>query len=162
MVYGLQDRILQEAPSSINSNHPGSTKINRDFKEVYWWEGMKINISQFVAKCSNCQQVKVEHQRPGGLAVRLDGVLVSIISYRGAQFIAQLWKSFKRVSMENVDIQDNLRNEEVPFYILDRQVCKLRIKEVDSVKFFWSNQFIEEATWEAEEDMKNTYPYLFE
>ena len=66
------------------------------------------------------------------------------------------------VSMENVDIQDNLRNEEVPFYILDRQVCKLRIKEVDSVKFFWSNQFIEEATWEAEEDMKNTYPYLFE
>ena len=29
---------------------------------------MKRDIAGFVAKCPNCQQVKVEHQRPGGLS----------------------------------------------------------------------------------------------
>ncbi|WMV09138.1 hypothetical protein MTR67_002523 [Solanum verrucosum] len=29
---------------------------------------MKKDIAVFVAKCSNCQQVKVQHQKPGGLA----------------------------------------------------------------------------------------------
>ncbi|WMV45042.1 hypothetical protein MTR67_038427 [Solanum verrucosum] len=43
-----------------------------------------------------------------------------------------------------------------------RQVRKLRTKEVASVKVLWRNQFIEEATWEAEKDMKKRYPHLFE
>ncbi|WMV38354.1 hypothetical protein MTR67_031739 [Solanum verrucosum] len=29
-------------------------------------------IAEFVAKCPNCQQVKVEHQRPGGLAQNIE------------------------------------------------------------------------------------------
>ncbi|WMV40930.1 hypothetical protein MTR67_034315, partial [Solanum verrucosum] len=33
--------------------------------------------------------------------------------------------------------------------ILDRQVRKLRTKEIASVKVLWRNQFVEEATWEA-------------
>ncbi|WMV40972.1 hypothetical protein MTR67_034357 [Solanum verrucosum] len=33
--------------------------------------------------------------------------------------------------------------------------------EVASVKVLWRNQFVEEATWEAEGDMKNRYPHLF-
>ena len=40
----------------------------RDLREVYWWNGMQKDIVGFVAKCPNCQQVKVEHQRPGGLS----------------------------------------------------------------------------------------------
>ena len=28
---------------------------------------MKRNIAEFVAKCSTCQQVKIEHQRPSGV-----------------------------------------------------------------------------------------------
>ena len=40
----------------------------RDLKDVYWWNGMKKDIAEFVAKCPNCQQVKIEHQKPGGLA----------------------------------------------------------------------------------------------
>ena len=36
-------------------------------REVYWCEGMKKYISKFVAKFPNGQQVKVEHQRLGGL-----------------------------------------------------------------------------------------------
>ncbi|XP_049410636.1 uncharacterized protein LOC125873831 [Solanum stenotomum] len=43
-----------------------------DLKEVYWWNDMKRNIVENMAKCSNCQQVKVEQQRPGGLAQTID------------------------------------------------------------------------------------------
>ncbi|WMV37311.1 hypothetical protein MTR67_030696 [Solanum verrucosum] len=46
--------------------------------------------------------------------------------------------------------------------ILDGQVRKLRTKEVASVKVIWRKQFVEEATWEAEEDMNKRYPHLFE
>ncbi|TMW81330.1 hypothetical protein EJD97_010289 [Solanum chilense] len=40
-------------------------------------------------------------------------------------------------------------------------VHPLRTKEVASVNVLWRNQFIEEVTWEAEEDMKKKYPHLF-
>ena len=46
--------------------------------------------------------------------------------------------------------------------IIDRQVCKLRKTKVASFKVLWRNQFVEETTWEAKEDMKNNYPHLFE
>ncbi|WMV40982.1 hypothetical protein MTR67_034367 [Solanum verrucosum] len=51
---------------------------------------------------------------------------------------------------------------EIPVQILNRQVRKLRTKEVASVKVLWRNQFLEEATWEAEDEMKKRYPHLFE
>ncbi|KAH0705906.1 hypothetical protein KY285_010431 [Solanum tuberosum] len=67
MVDGLQVRIMEEAHRPRYSIYLGSTKIYRDFREVYWWSSMKKGIAKFVAKCSNCQQVKVEHQMPSGL-----------------------------------------------------------------------------------------------
>ena len=38
-----------------------------DLIEVFWWEGLKGDIEEFVAKCPNCQQVKAKHQNLGGL-----------------------------------------------------------------------------------------------
>lgn len=58
-------------------------------------------------------------------------------------------------------VEDNFTYEEVPFQILDRQVKRLRNKEVASVKVLWRNQQVESATWEAEADMQKQYPYLF-
>ena len=72
MVDGLQERIMEEDHSSRYSIHPGSTKMYRDLREVYWWNGMKKDIAEFVVKCPNCQQVKVEHQRPGGMAQNIE------------------------------------------------------------------------------------------
>ncbi|WMV42949.1 hypothetical protein MTR67_036334 [Solanum verrucosum] len=63
---------------------------------------------------------------------------------------------------ESIKINDNLSYEEVPVQILDRQVRRLRTKDIASVKVLWRNQVVEEVTWEAEEDMKKRYPYLFE
>ena len=55
----------------------------------------------------------------------------------------------------------DLSYEEVPVEILDIQIKKLRNKEVVSVKVLWRNHFVEDATWEAEADMKTRYPHIF-
>ena len=66
-IYGLRSRILEEAHGTRYSIHPGSTKMYHNLREVFWWEGFKKDIAEFVAKCPNFQQVKAEHQKPGYL-----------------------------------------------------------------------------------------------
>ncbi|XP_019241023.1 PREDICTED: uncharacterized protein LOC109221008 [Nicotiana attenuata] len=66
------------------------------------------------------------------------------------------------VPVETVEVNEELTYEEIPVAILDRQVRKLRNKEITSMKVLWRNQQVEEATWEAEEEMKKKYPHLFE
>ncbi|KAL3363282.1 hypothetical protein AABB24_012529 [Solanum stoloniferum] len=63
--------------------------------------------------------------------------------------------------LESLGVDENLSYEKVPVEILDRQVKKLRNKEVVSVKVLWRNQLVEGGTWEAEADMKSLYPHLF-
>ena len=58
-------------------------------------------------------------------------------------------------------IDEDLSYEEVPVEILDRQVKRLRNKEIATMKVLWRNHLVEGATWEAEADMKSRYPYLF-
>ena len=61
------NRILKEAHGSRYSIRPSSTKMYHDLREVFWWEVLKEDIAEFVAKCPNCQQVKAEHQKSSGL-----------------------------------------------------------------------------------------------
>ena len=63
----LRKRILDEDYDSRYTIHTGSTKMYYDLRELFLWEGLKQDIKKFVAKCPNCQQVKVEHQKSGGL-----------------------------------------------------------------------------------------------
>ena len=65
----LRQHILAEAHNSRYSIHPGATKMYNDLREVYWWNGMKRDIADFVSKF---QQVKVEHQKPGGMTQEID------------------------------------------------------------------------------------------
>uniref|UniRef100_A0A2N9III7 Reverse transcriptase n=1 Tax=Fagus sylvatica TaxID=28930 RepID=A0A2N9III7_FAGSY len=70
----FRKRIMEEAHSTPYTVHPGATKMYRDVKDVkavFWWIGMKNDIAKFVAECLTCQQVKAEHQRPGGLLCSL-------------------------------------------------------------------------------------------
>ncbi|XP_070039939.1 uncharacterized protein [Nicotiana tomentosiformis] len=66
-VNGLRESILEEAHSSRYSIYPGATKMYRDLRQHYSWRGMKKDIVEYVSRCLNCQQIKYEHQRPGGL-----------------------------------------------------------------------------------------------
>nr|GFC75579.1 putative reverse transcriptase domain-containing protein [Tanacetum cinerariifolium] len=59
----LYEKVMTEAHSSPFTVHPGSTKIYRDLKQYFWWNGMKQDVATFVSKCMMCQQVKIEHQR---------------------------------------------------------------------------------------------------
>ena len=63
----VREKALGECHRSKFSIHPGSNKMYRDMKRKYWWEGMKKDVARYVSKCAVCQQVKIEHQRPGGL-----------------------------------------------------------------------------------------------
>ncbi|XP_070007576.1 uncharacterized protein [Nicotiana sylvestris] len=66
-VYGLRERILEKVDNSRYSIHPSATKMYRDLRQHYWWQRMKKDIVEYIARCLNCQQVKYEHQRPSGL-----------------------------------------------------------------------------------------------
>ena len=63
----LKRKILDEAHKGNFTIHPGSSKMYQDLKKDYWWSGMKRDIAVYVSECAVCQQVKIEHQRPGGL-----------------------------------------------------------------------------------------------
>ena len=63
--------------------------------------------------------------------------------------------------LESVAVKGSLSYEDVPVEILDRQVRRLRNKEVGSAKVLWRSQSVERATWEAKAAMKVKYPHLF-
>ena len=63
--------------------------------------------------------------------------------------------------IDGLGVGEDLSNEEVPIEILDRQVKRLRNKEIATVKVLWRNHLVEGAMWEAETDMKSRYPHLF-
>ena len=71
-IRNLRPNICTEAHGSRYSIHPGSTKMYHDLKEIYWWEGMKRDISKFVEGCPNFQHVKAEHLKPGGLTQSIE------------------------------------------------------------------------------------------
>jgi hypothetical protein len=63
----IKESILRKAHDSAYSIHLSSTKMYKDLKTRYWWNGMKRDVTEYVALCDTCQWVKAEHQRPVGL-----------------------------------------------------------------------------------------------
>ncbi|KAI3762549.1 hypothetical protein L1987_52980 [Smallanthus sonchifolius] len=63
----LRELVMDEAYKSRYSIHPGSDKMYKDLKELYWWPNMKGDIATYVSKCLTCSKVKAEHQKPSGL-----------------------------------------------------------------------------------------------
>ncbi|XP_069145458.1 uncharacterized protein [Solanum lycopersicum] len=182
--------------------------MHHDLRELYWWNYMKKAIAEFDVNCPNCQHVKVEHQRPGGLAQNIElskwkweminmdfikGLIgpnlvhqakekekviqerlkmeysrqksyydvrrrrIDNVAYELEQpqelavvhpvfHISMLKKCIINPSLiiptENIGIKYGLSYEEIPVQILDRQVAKLRKKDITSVKVLWRNQFV--------------------
>ncbi|XP_055803392.1 uncharacterized protein LOC129872424 [Solanum dulcamara] len=63
--------------------------------------------------------------------------------------------------INEIHVTEELAYEEQPIAILDRQIRRLRTKNVASVKVLWQNRNREKMTWKAEEDMRHRYLYLF-
>jgi hypothetical protein len=63
---------------------------------------------------------------------------------------------------ETVEMDPSLTFQQQPIRILDTKTRETRTKPVALVKVLWSNHSTEEVTWEAEDDMRNRFPHLFE
>ena len=57
----LRNELLTDAHRVMYTIHLRNIKMYQDLKRQFWWSEMKRNITQFVANCQTCQQVKVEH-----------------------------------------------------------------------------------------------------
>ncbi|MCI73723.1 cytochrome P450, partial [Trifolium medium] len=62
---------------------------------------------------------------------------------------------------DDVQVRDDLTIETVPVRIEEREVKRLRNKEIASVKVVWGGPAGENATWELESKMRSSYPGLF-
>ncbi|XP_074293221.1 uncharacterized protein LOC141620186 [Silene latifolia] len=65
------------------------------------------------------------------------------------------------MSPEVIELDEQLSYLETPKEILDRKVRKTRNGETALVKVLWTNHNVEEATWETEASMRESYPHLF-
>nr|GFC83987.1 retrotransposon protein, putative, Ty3-gypsy subclass [Tanacetum cinerariifolium] len=79
----LREALLTEAHSSPFSIHPGSTKMYHDFKQHFWWSGMK----QDVATLAEIFQQEI---------IRLHGTPSAIVSDRDPRFASRFWKGLQK------------------------------------------------------------------
>ena len=60
----LKELIMNEYHRSNYAGHPGYHKMLTAIRKIYFWPGMRRNIAKYLNKCSESQQVKVEHRHP--------------------------------------------------------------------------------------------------
>ncbi|WVZ49420.1 hypothetical protein U9M48_000785 [Paspalum notatum var. saurae] len=68
----VKEDILRESYRSRYIVHSSENKIYQDLMKNYWWKRMKIDVAKYVASCSVCQRVKIEHKRFAGKLQSLD------------------------------------------------------------------------------------------
>ena len=66
------------------------------------------------------------------------------------------------IEYEMMQIRDYLTYETKLVQDIDRSVKQLKGKEIPLVKVVWKGLSYEEATWELEEEVKKTYPELYQ
>ena len=54
--------ILNEVHKSPYSGHLGYQKMISVLRNEYFWPNMKNEVAEYIARCIECQQFKVEHQ----------------------------------------------------------------------------------------------------
>ena len=65
------------------------------------------------------------------------------------------------VDWGEIEVDTDGTFEEAPMCILDSQDQVLRRKTVRLVRVLWQHHGVEESTWEREDTMRVTYPFLF-
>ncbi|WMV32788.1 hypothetical protein MTR67_026173 [Solanum verrucosum] len=155
--------MLTESNDSRFSFHSVVTKMYRDLERLYWWPGKKKYIAEFVANYQNCQDVVMRFNKKGKLSsryVRPFEILdyVGLVAYRLAiphglsgvhqVFQVSMLKKYYSdrdyiIKWDLVLLDTDLSYEEEPIAISDRDVQKLRTKEIMSVKVQWKYHVVE-------------------
>ncbi|WMV33304.1 hypothetical protein MTR67_026689 [Solanum verrucosum] len=152
----LQERIMAIDHSSRYSIHPDSTNMYHDLREVNWGNSMKRCITNFIAKCPNCQQGVMGSCKKGKLSPRYIGPYtiskrVGNIAYElelpselAAVHLVFHISMLKKclgdpsiiVPTENIGIKDNLSYEEIIVQMLYGQAWKLRTKRLHQSRYY--------------------------
>ena len=103
-------------------------------------------------------------QRIGAVAYRIQ--LPEEMSHIHIVFhVPQLKKCLRvpkeQISPDTVDLQDDLRYQEVPIKILDTVTKQTTTKTVRICRVQWSRHTKAYATWEREDVLKKEFPHLF-
>ncbi|GKA41443.1 putative reverse transcriptase domain-containing protein [Tanacetum coccineum] len=94
----LREKIMTEAHSSPFTIHPGSTKMYKDLKQYFWWNGMKQDVATFVSKCMTCQQYCVKMETSDELKWKSLDCWYScfFVSTRDPKFTSHFWKGLQK------------------------------------------------------------------
>ena len=63
----IRKLILNEMNNVPYVRHKGHQKTLTVVRKEYFWPGMKKGIAEYIARCMECQKVKVEHIHLAGL-----------------------------------------------------------------------------------------------
>ena len=63
--------------------------------------------------------------------------------------------------LELSQVREDLSYEEYPIRILDIKDRETRRQTIRFAKVQWNNHSEDEATWEREDDLRKTFPHLF-
>ena len=80
--------------------------------------------------------------------------------------VSQLKKCLRvpeeQLSLEDLDVKENLSYDEYPTKILETSHRVTRNRSVRMCKVQWNHHSEDEATWEREDKLRAEFPYLFE
>ncbi|XP_059302241.1 uncharacterized protein LOC132054212 [Lycium ferocissimum] len=159
----LKDLLEEGIRSRCQMFFKARLKIRLSSGQVDGWVFLEVSPMKGVMRFSKKGNLSPRYIRSyriickvGRVAYELDlpSDLESVHSIFHVSMLRKCIKDPSRVvPVDNVQITKQLSYEEVPTAILDRQVRRLRTKDVASVKVLWRNKNVEEMTWDAEEDM---------
>ena len=103
-------------------------------------------------------------ERIGTVAYRL-ALSPSMSGVHQVLHVSMLWKYTPDlahvVDWELIEVDTDGTFEEGPVCIVDSSYQVLRRKTVRLVRVLWRHYEVEESTWEREDTMRATYPFLF-
>jgi hypothetical protein len=68
----------------------------------------------------------------------------------------------EKIPLGELTIKEDLTYEEFPIKILETTKRVIRSRVIKMFKVQWNRYTEDETTWEREEDLRKTYPQLFE
>ena len=59
--------VMKETHDVPYAGYSGDQKTIAAVRKQYYWPGMKNDVAEYIARCMECQNIKVENRRPIGL-----------------------------------------------------------------------------------------------
>ena len=104
-------------------------------------------------------------ERRGEVAYQLE-LPESLSGVYDVFYVSRLKKCLRvpkeQIPLEELTIKEDLTYEEFPVKILKMAERVMRSRVIKMCKVQWNRYIENEATWEREEDLRKTYPQLFE